>query len=63
MHFNAGDALTATAFLLESLSDVDAMFVKVADKECEMASTSLKKWFKKLAVRPTGRLLLLPNAL
>ena len=27
------------------------MFVKVADKECEMASTSLKKWFKKLGVR------------
>ena len=46
-----GDAFTAAAFMLESLADVDASFVKAADKECEMASTSLKKWFKKLAVR------------
>jgi hypothetical protein len=33
-----------------TFTNVDAKFVKVADKECESASSDLKKWFKKLSV-------------
>ncbi|THH08911.1 hypothetical protein EW145_g2368, partial [Phellinidium pouzarii] len=44
-----GNALSAAATLLESLAEVDAKFVKAADKECEGVSSDLKKWFKKLA--------------
>ena len=40
--------------MLESLAEVDAKFVKVVDKECEVTSNDLKKWFKKLAVRNTN---------
>jgi len=33
------------------LSDIDAKFSKFADKECDVISAEVKKWFKKLAVR------------
>lgn len=50
--FGTGNALSAAALVLEALAEVDARFVKVADKECDAASSDLKKWFKKLAVSP-----------
>lgn len=49
-----GNALSAAASVLESLAEVDAKFVKTADKECDSASNELKKWFKKLAVSPNA---------
>ena len=33
------------------LSDVDTKFSKFVDKECDVVSAEVKKWFKKLAVR------------
>lgn len=45
------NALTLVSGLLESFSEAETRFVKVADKECEGVSGELKKWFKKLAVR------------
>ena len=40
----------AVATLFETLAEVDFKFVKIADRECENASSDLKKWFKRLAV-------------
>ncbi|TDL25824.1 hypothetical protein BD410DRAFT_826407 [Rickenella mellea] len=45
----AANAMNAVAGVFENLADVDAKFVKVADRECEAVSADLKKWFKKLA--------------
>ena len=44
------NAMGAAATLFETLADVDFKFVKIADRECESASSELKKWFKRLAV-------------
>lgn len=44
------NALNTSAVMFETLFDVDAKFVKLADKECDSISAEIKKWFKKLAV-------------
>lgn len=46
-----GNALNASANIFEALAEVDAKFVKIADKEYDAISTEVKKWFKRLAVR------------
>jgi hypothetical protein len=33
------------------LSDIDAKFSKFMDKECDVVSAEVRKWFKKLMVR------------
>lgn len=48
----AANAMNASASIFEALSDVDSKFSKIADKEYDVVSTEVKKWFKKLAVRP-----------
>ncbi|KAJ3574183.1 hypothetical protein NP233_g1929 [Leucocoprinus birnbaumii] len=45
----AGNALNASANIFDALAEVDAKFVKIADKEYDAISTEVKKWFKKLA--------------
>lgn len=45
----AGNALNVSASIFDILSDVDAKFAKMADKECCSISSEVKKWFKKLA--------------
>ncbi|PBL03505.1 hypothetical protein ARMGADRAFT_1157610 [Armillaria gallica] len=45
----AANALSASASIFEALSDIDAKFAKIADKEYEGISAEVKKWFKKLA--------------
>ncbi|KAF9532511.1 hypothetical protein CPB83DRAFT_625353 [Crepidotus variabilis] len=45
----ASNALLASANIFESLSEVDTKFSKIADKEYDLVSTEVKKWFKKLA--------------
>ncbi|KAK0204886.1 hypothetical protein DFS33DRAFT_706109 [Desarmillaria ectypa] len=45
----AANALGASASIFEALSDIDAKFAKIADKEYEGISAEVKKWFKKLA--------------
>ncbi|KDR76296.1 hypothetical protein GALMADRAFT_279447 [Galerina marginata CBS 339.88] len=45
----AANAMHASATIFESLSDIDAKFSKVADKEYDIVSAEVKKWFKKLA--------------
>ena len=47
---NVVNAMSLISGLLDSLSDVEMRFVKIADRECESASSELKRWFKKLAV-------------
>lgn len=47
-------ALGASATIFDALADVDSKFAKVADKECDWVSGEVKKWFKKLAVRPSS---------
>jgi len=42
--------MNASATVFESLSDVDSKFAKIADKEYDIVSAEVKKWFKKLAV-------------
>jgi hypothetical protein len=42
--------MNASAAIFEALSDIDAKFAKIADKEYDGISTEVKKWFKKLAV-------------
>ena len=44
------NALSASATIFEAVSDVDAKFAKLTDKECDGISAEVKKWFKKLAV-------------
>ena len=44
------NALSVSATIFDTLCDVDAKFVKLADKECDAVSAEVKKWFKKLAV-------------
>jgi hypothetical protein len=45
------NALNASASIFDVLAEVDAKFVKIADKEYDAISKEVKKWFKKLAVR------------
>ena len=45
------NALSASATIFNTLSEVDSKFVKLADKECDSISADVKKWFKRLAVR------------
>ncbi|KAG0706762.1 hypothetical protein DFH29DRAFT_117143 [Suillus ampliporus] len=45
----AANALTASASIFDVLSDVDAKFAKIANKECDGISSEVKKWLKKLA--------------
>lgn len=44
--------MNASAAIFEVSSDIDSKFAKIADKEYDAISTEVKKWFKKLAVRP-----------
>ena len=44
------NALGTSASVFEVLSDVDAKFAKLIDRECDAVSGEVKKWFKKLAV-------------
>ncbi|KAH9917232.1 uncharacterized protein B0H18DRAFT_1035105 [Fomitopsis serialis] len=43
------NALNVSATIFDTLCEVDAKFVKLADKECDAVSAEVKKWFKKLA--------------
>ncbi|TFY62184.1 hypothetical protein EVJ58_g4025 [Rhodofomes roseus] len=43
------NALSVSATIFDTLCEVDAKFVKLADKECDAISAEIKKWFKKLA--------------
>ena len=47
----SGNAFNASASVFEVLSDVDTKFSKFVDKECDVVSGEVKKWFKKLVVR------------
>jgi hypothetical protein len=42
--------MNASAAIFDALSDIDAKFAKITDKEYDGISTEVKKWFKKLAV-------------
>jgi len=42
--------MNASAVIFDALSDIDAKFAKLADKEFDGISAEVKKWFKKLAV-------------
>ncbi|KAA1467438.1 hypothetical protein DENSPDRAFT_244525 [Dentipellis sp. KUC8613] len=44
-----GNAFSAAASVFEVLSDVDAKYAKLVDKECDSVSNEVRKWFKKLA--------------
>lgn len=44
------NAMNASASIYEALSDIDSKFSKIADKEYDLVSAEVKKWFKKLAV-------------
>lgn len=46
-------AMTGVAGVFEAIAEVDTKFMRIADKECEGVTADLKKWFKKLAVRPS----------
>jgi hypothetical protein len=50
-HVSLGNTLNASAQIFEALAEVDAKFVKIADKEYDAISIGVKRWFKKLAVR------------
>ncbi|KAG1841675.1 hypothetical protein DFJ58DRAFT_807839 [Suillus subalutaceus] len=45
----AGNALNVSASIFDVLSDIDAKFARIADKECGSISSEMKKWSKKLA--------------
>ncbi|KAJ7019925.1 hypothetical protein C8F04DRAFT_1146197 [Mycena alexandri] len=45
----ASNAMTASATIFDTLSDIDSKFAKIADKEYDGISAEVKKWFKKLA--------------
>jgi len=49
--------MNASASIFEALSDIDSKFTKIADKEYDLISAEVKKWFKKLAVWPLVRYL------
>lgn len=44
------NAMNASASIFEALSEVDSKYAKIADKEYDIVSIEVKKWFKKLAV-------------
>ena len=46
------NALNGSAAVFEALLEVDTKYTKFADKEYDSISTEVKKWFKKLVVRP-----------
>jgi hypothetical protein len=62
-HDMAGNALNVSASIFDVLSDVDAKFAKIADKEYDSISSEVDKWFKKLAVRFTFLALPRPRSL
>ncbi|KAI0297306.1 hypothetical protein B0F90DRAFT_1740927 [Multifurca ochricompacta] len=43
-----GNAFSTSANVFEVLSDVDTKFSKFVDRECDVISGEVKKWFKKL---------------
>ncbi|KAG6909058.1 hypothetical protein DXG01_002211 [Tephrocybe rancida] len=45
----AANALNASATIFEVSSDIDSKFAKISDKEYDLISAEVKKWFKKLA--------------
>jgi hypothetical protein len=45
--------LIVSATIFDALAEVDSKFSKIADKECDILSAEVKKWFKKLAVGPS----------
>lgn len=45
----AGNALNVSAHIFDVLSDIDAKFAKIADRECGTISSEVTKWFGKLA--------------
>lgn len=45
----AGNALNVSAHIFDVLSDIDAKFAKIADRECGTISSEVTKWFRKLA--------------
>ncbi|KAI0259882.1 hypothetical protein BC834DRAFT_973912 [Gloeopeniophorella convolvens] len=44
-----GNTFGASANIFDVLSDIDAKFAKFVDKECDVISGEVRKWFKKLA--------------
>jgi hypothetical protein len=54
---SSANAMNASAHIFEALSDVDSKFAKIVDKEYDLISAEVKKWFKKLAVWPQVRYL------
>ena len=47
-----GNAFSSSASLFDALSEIDSKFAKITDKECDAVTGEVRKWFKKLAVRP-----------
>ncbi|KAH9481393.1 hypothetical protein JR316_0005919 [Psilocybe cubensis] len=45
----SANAMNASASIYDSLSDIDSKFSRIADKEYDLISAEVKKWFKKLA--------------
>ncbi|KAI0322559.1 hypothetical protein OF83DRAFT_1092804 [Amylostereum chailletii] len=45
----ACNAFGTSASIFEVLSDINAKYAKIADKECDSVSGEVRKWFKKLA--------------
>ncbi|KAG6842324.1 hypothetical protein C0991_010613 [Blastosporella zonata] len=45
----AANAMNASATIFEVSSDIDSKFAKISDKEYDIISAEVKKWFKKLA--------------
>jgi hypothetical protein len=43
-------AFTASAWILDAITDVDAKFALIMEREYETLSAELRKWFKRLAV-------------
>jgi hypothetical protein len=53
------NAIIVTANVFEALSEINAKFAKIIDKECDVISGDVQKWFKKLAVSPSSFCMLL----
>ncbi|KAI0028981.1 hypothetical protein K488DRAFT_89187 [Vararia minispora EC-137] len=45
----AGNAFVTSAGIFEAIYEIDTKFAKIADKECDMISGEVRKWFKKLS--------------
>lgn len=44
------NALSASAWVLDSLNEADSKYARAIEREYETLSADLRKWFKKLAV-------------